>query len=184
MPTIDFSPGMASGISTRMLRLGENLSSTNNVAVSGLTIGSGIGNGAAGAMGLLLLMKGTRPLPTDQTTIDALAADVLVRFVSNSSPVGGDFQTTQQGPNPAIISTSYKNAEASGVATWFWWVVAQGQSGAPSYSTSLPLHQQIIGSVGTTGSGADLEIPNTTITASEAYRVMNLRLQFPTSWIY
>jgi len=173
---------MANGISTRMLRLGENLSSTNNVAVAGLTIASAIGYSGTGAMGLLLLMKGTRPLPTDQITIDARAADILVRFVSNTVPVGGDFQTTQQGPNPAIISTSYKNAEASGVATWFWWVVAQGQSSLPSYSTSLPLHHQIIGSVDTTG--ADLEIPNTTITVGEAYRVMNLRLQFPTSWMY
>jgi hypothetical protein len=44
------------------------------------------------------------------------------------------------------------------------------------------LVHQMIGTVGMTGSGADLEINNTTVVSGTVYRISNLRINFPTTF--
>lgn len=188
LPTIEMSAGFAAGLPARVIMLGDQSSSGQNdaraVALAGLLTSSYWGFGTGGSVGYLYLMQGAVPVSFPATLSDR-AADILVGFASYTSavPSGGNFITTNQSVNPAVISTEYKAASASGTCTWFWWVVNTASSGGVP-NTSLPPTQQIIGTVGATGSGSDLEIPSVTITAGEQYRVLNLRLQFPTSWTY
>lgn len=131
------------------------------------------------------IMKGT--MPSDFSTLtgySARSADVLVAFKSTTGQATFS-TTTQQGVNPSIITTINVNASAGGTATWFWWMarpIAQN-SGSPS-NPSNSIVQQIIGSVGSVGSGADLEMANTTIVSGNPYRIRNLKIQFPSSWTY
>jgi hypothetical protein len=85
--------------------------------------------------------------------------------------------------NPAVISTQYVAASASGTATWFWWIVPPTLGSGNRDTAATPIHQ-IIGTVGATGTGSDLELVSTTITAGEQYRILNLRILFPTTWTY
>ena len=42
----------------------------------------------------------------------------------------------------------------------------------------------MIGTIGTSGSGADFIMSSTTISTSFQYRVVNLQLSIPTPWTY
>lgn len=186
MPFIEMSSGFAANISTRMIRLGDvgvdQL--TGSIATGGLL--TRIGGGQSNApLGILTLMKGVQPTAGSfLTSYSQRSADILCIFNSYNTLMSSsnNFQTTNQSTNPANISTEYVAASATGICTWFWLAVVQASFG-PIVTSATP-YQQIIGSVGTTGSGADLIIPTTTITSGEQYRVLNLRLQFPTSWTY
>lgn len=80
--------------------------------------------------------------------------------------------------NPVIVNTEYVTSEMPGTATWFL-LFGRQQLGSSFTDSIVPL---IMGTVGQSGSGADLQIPDTTIAAAQAYRIVDLRLQFPTSW--
>ena len=180
MAVIDLSAGWVTNMMPRMFKLG----STTQVvtpAVLGLLNGA-YGYSGAG-IGTICLMKGTPPAsPSSQTTVNARNADVLCRFQAGTQ-APGDFITAQVNVNPAIISTQYVAAIASGTSTWFWWyVVPTLGSGLPDNTATL--QHQIVGTVGITGSGSDLEMASVAITSGEMYRIVNLRLQFPTTWSY
>jgi hypothetical protein len=120
-------------------------------------------------------MKGT--VPTDFSTLTSLSsrsADTLVTF---SGP-NNDFSVSQSNVNPAVISTVYANATATGTVTWFWFVTKLWWS-----QTAVLIHQ-VIGTVGLTGSGADLEMGATSIVTGQPYRVLNLRILFPSTWTF
>jgi hypothetical protein len=175
MATIDLSAGFMSGLPGRVFRYGENTTTNNLTSTSGLLM---IGQQTYGApQAYITLMKGTAP--TDFSTLTSFAArsaDVLATFaVSNA-----DFSPSQIGVNPSIISTVYSNATASGTATWFWWTVR------PSYSFDNPnsIVHQLIGTVGVTGSGADLEMGSTSIVIGNPYRILNIRISFPSTWTF
>lgn len=147
----------------------------------------GLLNGASGysntAVGVIYLMKGSIPTSfTGLTTPNARLTDVLCRFQVGQN-VPGDFITSQVSVNPAVISTQYVSAVASGVTTWFWWVVGTTDN-SNSIGPAGGIYHQAYGSIGTSGSGADLEMPTVNITAGELYRIRNLRLQFPSTWTY
>lgn len=187
MPTIEMSSGFSAGLPARIIRLGESGSGMNNSAISGLLSNSGTVSSVSNANGYIFLMSNTVPV-SFPTNYSARSADVLVRFAVNSvnTNTGGNFQTSNQTTNPATISTEYVTASGTGVCTWFWWLsvppASSGINQAPS--ASIAPFQQIIGTVGILGSGADLEIPTVNITAGEQYRIRNLRLQFPVTWAY
>lgn len=188
MPTIEMSPGMASGISERMLTLGDIAAVYSNIAGSGLLVAGSVGMGTNGMCSYLYLMKGA--VPTDfPATVGDRFADVLCAFAVNadSGANGGHFSITNQSVNPCIITTRYVAATQTGEATWFWLLSVRADDSGVAYAPprlNVAPAQQIIGTVGETGSGADLIIGDTNLTQGKEYRILNLRLQFPTSWTY
>jgi hypothetical protein len=73
-----------------------------------------------------------------------------------------------------VLSTFAAAASASGTATWFF---AKGTS-----SPALP--RIMAGTVGLTGSGADLELDDVNIVQGKTYGISNLRFQMPTVFEY
>jgi hypothetical protein len=47
-----------------------------------------------------------------------------------------------------------------------------------------PAYQGMIGTVGLTGSGADLEIADVNIVSGNQYKIVDLKIQFPSVWTY
>lgn len=193
MATIELSAGWVSAMMPRLFRLTDAVITSvpppSNAGGAGLLAQSG-GVSSGYSIGQILLMKGAVPTSSTLFTVSSRSSDILVRFTNGTSGGSADFNPSQVTVNPAIISTAYSAATGSGTATWFLWVSQQTNSSANggngvtgAVDTALPYHQ-IIGTVGLTGSGADLEMVSTAITAGETYRIMNLRLQFPTSWTY
>lgn len=182
MAIIDLSAGFMAGLPQRILRLGETIgtyiepyNTSLRMSLAGLVSnGQDQSSGYPGAV--LTLMKGA--VPTDFSTLQnytSRSTDVLVSFGGLSN----HFSPSQSNVNPAIISTVYVDAVASGTATWFWLVTKSLYD--PSVVNTL-IHQTI-GTVGVTGSGADLEMGSTSIVSGSPYRVLNLRIQFPSIWV-
>lgn len=182
MPTIELSAAFMSGLPARVIRNTE-LNLTSNVGMlPGFTSAP-----ASGSMhvGLLKIMKGTIASLASLTLGSSRIADLLIRFNTAGNLAGytpSDFTLTDQSVNPALITTTLKNASASGVASWFWWHVQNtaGTSGLwdPSINYSL------VGTIGGIGSGSDLEIPDTSIVSGTAYRIVAMKLQFASTWTY
>lgn len=178
MATIDMSPAFGTAYATRMVGYPTGIIGTTPATrplFNGYT-----GDNFAPNTGGIKIMKGI--VPTDFSTLllsTTRASDVLVNFLTGfydaSIPgIRDNLTPSSTASNPIIISTNYISATSSGLGTWFW--VQQFDS--------TNLLQQIIGTVGTVGSGADLEIPDTNIVSGNAYRILNLRLQFPTTWTF
>jgi hypothetical protein len=193
MATIEFSDPLMAGLPERIIRLLGTQPQTQDVAQTGLlaTRNSGGNLFSGGAIAELLILKGTVPVDFSGLTVrTSRDADRLITFMrEHDQPAAvnipsnsiNDFSPSVTSTNPAVISTIYKPAALSGVATWFWWQVIVG-NGAGAWSTAM-VHQ-VIGTVGLVGSGADLEINDTNVVLGEPYRVLNLRIQFPSSWTY
>lgn len=153
MATIEISTALANRIATGMLGLG----------VAGLSYGTTpiLNNTSA-----LYLCSGTRPVATPTTS--ELSTYNLVRWFANTS----SFSPTSLSGTTAIINTNANAATATGVATWFCLCV--------NYSGTI--YSAVTGNVGVTGSGADLEISNTTITTGSQYRISQFILTIPTTY--
>ncbi len=126
----------------------------------------------------ILIYKGT--IPTDLSTLTtwtARSSDLLINFYNTTSST---FSTTiVASTNPIVVSSTLVAASASGTATWFRLLNA----GPATYSGQEVVHQ-IVGTVGTSGSGADLEMSTTNIVSGSNYRIQNLRISFPSTWTY
>lgn len=175
MPTIEFSDAWAQGFGLRMLRVGDpSVPATLDVCgyLPYLSIGAVL------PQGLLAIMKGS--VPSDFSTLTSYSArdaDALVVF--NQSDSSTPF-STPAASNPILLRTpSGATASASGTATWFWMLNYNQIAG-----TNQPIFQQIIGTVGTPGSGADLEILSTTVVSGQTYRIDSLKFQFPKIYTY
>ena len=77
------------------------------------------------------------------------------------------------------INTDFVAASISGAATWFCLFHVDHNS-----FTTGNIGNFITGDVGITGSGADIEIPDTNLTSGELYRILGWKLKFPSSWEY
>ena len=183
MASLELSAGIMSGLPTRVIFPSTSAMSSNTqysiyYNVAPLLPYNFYDNFSSGTtIGYISIYSGS--VPTDFSTLtlpSSRSADVLLTFVSGINQI---FQyTVNVTSNPAVINTAYTTASASGTATWFRWYTAY----AGTAPTSVV--QQIIGTVGATGSGADLEIPTTALVSGTAYRIQNLRIQFPSSWSY
>jgi hypothetical protein len=128
-------------------------------------------------------MKGT--VPTDfsaLTNYTVRSTDILVEWREiatgySSTSIHEIYPYVQRTTNPIVIGTASVGAVASGTATWFWGL-------AFIANASAGIYQQFIGTIGTLGSGSDLEISNTSIVSGNQYRINNLRWQLPTSYTY
>ena len=124
----------------------------------------------------IYIMKGTAPTSFSALTSYSAGptSDILCYFNSST-----DFSSVSTADNKFVMSTSNKVATASGTATWFW-AIGPAEYNTFSFGAGItstaPLCQQFIGSVGATGSGADLEITSTSLTSGQAYRITGLTI--------
>lgn len=191
---LEMSPDLAAVIPGRMLNVHFNRAADQSGAwaygspnLTGILNGGSNGNlGPYAEVSYLHLMQGT--VPTDLTTLTSVSSrstDILATFTTMDGTTNpeGDFLPTQTTINPAVIETHFKSALASGTVTWFWLVTASCTNDA--YGIQLdPIIHQIVGTVGATGSGMDLELPDTNIITGQQYRIVNFKIQFPTSWTF
>lgn len=172
MPIIEFSDAWAQGFGSRVFRVND-LNTTAAINVCGYLARDSV---SGNANGRLVILKGTPPSDfTTLTSYSVRSSDALVVFYANNNVF-----STPTSTNPlSIITPSGVTASASGTATWFW---------VNAYDTALgptaPIRQQIIGTVGNPGSGADLEISSTTIVSGQGYRINAFRIAFPSVFTY
>lgn len=184
MPTIEFSAEAANGSNFAAYK---NFWNYNGGPASGGVTGTG-GSGLVDGFSFLtgdstnanriIICKGVKPtsIPALYTSI---TPDVLVTFEPNthySNAVGNITQGLTGTTFWTEVKTTFANASASGAATWFGIVNYQSSS-----STMVNL---ITGTVGTTGSGADMVISDTNIVSGLPYRVLQLRFEMSTIWTY
>lgn len=120
------------------------------------------------------IMKGTPPTDfTGLTTFAARSSDELILFEPAS-----DWTTPTYSNSAWNLNTALVTATASGTATWFWLVCCPLQNAA----STATIQQQIIGTVGVAGSGADLTITDTAIISGNDYRITSLVIQFSNTY--
>jgi hypothetical protein len=120
--------------------------------------------------GTIKMMKGT--VPTDfsgLTSASSRSSDVLW-----SDTIAGNEGILLNGV--WTLSTAYQFATQSGTAAWFWLSNWGGDGNATG--------SQIVGTIGATGSGANLTLDSTTILSGAWYRVYNLKFTIPTTYTY
>ena len=186
MGFIRMSPGFIPTVTTYFLMLGQSGSSTPAPITSrGLLCSHAQSAGEIG--GRLAIFKGTVPTDfTGLTSFNAKAADLLITYDATfwtSSTGINQFTGSQDNVNPMVITTPYVNALASGTATWFWWFTTP-LSASNVWNNAIVPYNQIVGTVGITGSGADLTLPSVALVAASPYRIFNYRLQIPTEWTF
>ena len=83
----------------------------------------------------------------------------------------GEYWTMNFNHNVPVVATG------TGTATWFW-MYADGTTNSTGGTPRLMAR----GSVGATGSGADLEIANTSITNGSTYLITSLKFLIPLNY--
>lgn len=175
MPTIELSPALYTAAMPRIWRLGDITPSITNYAESGiLPLGGAIDSGHVFSQ--IYLHSGTMPTTWVANPITTYNLNRMIAWDCGthfSATVGAVTVSTT-----TTINTLYKAAALSGTATWFM-IVSRNKGDA----IGTP-YQEIIGTVGLTGSGADLELADANIVAGRAYKISNLRITLPGSWTY
>lgn len=140
-------------------------SPTGNTLISVIRIYSGTRQSAW--MGTTTSVDANKLVEWKTSTADYTSAVGPVTYtVTGTSPL----TTTTQ------IITSLNAATASGTASWFLLGVVN--------NSTTTLYQQITGTVGVPGSGADLIMSTTTIVSGELYKVADLTLTFSSVFTY
>lgn len=159
MATIEFSTSQIAAI----------LSST-----FGTSGGRGLTNQNASYTSSLRIMKGTKPTDFSGMTNGATsyASDVLIDFKNDGTSTNDALTPSTATNNVFTLNTEIRTAAATGTATWFWWVMY-------SSATTTTILNQVMGTVGLIGSGADIEIPNVNILAGNPYRISGVKWYVP-----
>lgn len=198
MATLEFSStfNTAAGSGMNALFIGPttnntvtNMASTPTATSLMPTFNNTTGNGLM----YFHIMQGSVPSDPDTlTSFSARSADVLITWqragVSGGAAgmingnTSNQFSLSSETTSPMTLTTSFQAASANGTATWFWWAT-RAASGTNGAATDVVYHS-IIGTVGTLGSGADLEIGNPVITSGKLYRMINFKIQLPTLVTY
>lgn len=147
---------------------------------------------------ILRIYKGAKPSIASLTNLSSYDSNLLISFsipafsATNVASSGMRFlqngtNAANEGYSPDINSTktydgfsmilgicpTYTAATANGVATWFWF--------GRNYSlTNLSDIAFVTGDIGSFGSGADLELHNTTIVSGDFYRSAGFKFEIPT----
>lgn len=187
MAKIEFSPVFAAGLPQRLLNLNNSTISGTSPSGVGLLNAPSYNNGEFLYKIYLHLFKGTkltssqmvssRNLSTTGTPFKlSILNDTLVKFANNtdSSSNSGNFKNSVINNDVVAINTEFVSAITSGTATWF----------CLYNDINNTIGNFITGDVGITGSGADIEIPDTNLTSGELYRILGWKLKFPSSWEY
>jgi hypothetical protein len=150
--------------------------STNGILTSGSSTSASIISGSGtSSVSLLLIYKGTAatfPALTDRST---RASDLLITF---TIPTSSQYQNLgYSGTNLQYVigkCQTVTTASASGTAAWF--ILCR------SGTTSMTDKGAMIGTVGTLGSGADLEIANVDIVSGQSYQSTGMLISLPQGW--
>lgn len=104
------------------------------------------------------------------------SSDVLITFNIPGLSAGYNVVGAVGTAHRVLIGKHLANqtASASGVATWFML--------SRNLGTSLTNVGALIGTVGLSGSGADLEIPDTSIVSGANYQSAGFFVNVPTNW--
>lgn len=148
------------------------------VGLAGTVIGYARGGSLKDTLkdGVLELYSGSQPASPD----DAVVGTKLIRItVAQGAWAAGAFDNGLEFEDDPLDGEMEKNAEvwsglglATGIASWFRFKA--NPADGDGVSTVLP---RIDGSVGI--SGADINMPNTTITVGNAYTVDSFKLTLP-----
>lgn len=140
-------------------------------ATTTASIYSVFGNNTAGTS-YLEIYQGEVPTFPSFTDASTRAADLLIRFpltaTTTTTQLVGNQWRQQVGRH--LVDTA---ATGSGIATWFL--------ARKANTTSLTTSGGVIGTVGITGGGADLEVPNTAIVLGQNYQCAGFTLSWPIS---
>jgi hypothetical protein len=166
MATVEISSDLANA-------LARALYNNTGFSYDGTTLAMVQYFGYMGGNSGIAIMKGTPPTSfSGLTTYNARSADTLLFYSCEPNWGGGATFTNSQ----FILTTPFVAATQSGTATWFWGLTTSSPPGTGT------IRQQMIGTVGATGSGADLEISNTNIVSGTTYQITNLKIKLPTTW--
>lgn len=144
--------------------------------VTGITVTNT--NGLGSSSGTLRIYKGTIiDINNVNSTIGSRSSDLLLSFsVGQPSSSNGsylDSGTTSARRRQLYGNTSTETAASgSGIASWFAYLVNLGTS------------VLFIGTVGPTGSSADLQIGTTEIVAGELYTSLGFLIDFPSTYYF
>lgn len=170
MPTVEFSSAMMSSVMDTFY----SINGFPNVDIYGDTFGSRIAifpaNGFYRANCYIGIYGGVRPT-TRASSITTHSGSLLVAFSAPSafsSTVGPVTRAMVDTTHTLQIITNFVTATSTGTATWF----AINQF----VQTNNAMNHFITGTVGTTGSGADLIISDTNIVSGQQYKIANLTL--------
>lgn len=185
MPVVEISAGAWTNFANRITNF-TGVSPVSGAAISTAYKGLPIltSNGVS-ATSVIRIYSGARQ-STWMTTTTGADAGLLVQFVStiDYSSVVGPVTSTVTGTSPLTtttqIITGLKAATATGTASWF----LLGSVNNPSSIPGTTLYQQITGTVGVPGSGADLIMDTTTVVSGELYKVADLTLTFSSVFTY
>jgi hypothetical protein len=157
---------------------------TNVVSASSsaaLIYGGGTGNptyitcATIGAT-LLNIYKGTIATFPAFTTTTSRTADLLMTMSLGSPAVAYNTGTSSNSirVQVGISNVPGATASASGLATWF--LLNNSVTGTV---TDLTGRSAIIGTIGTIGSGADMEVYDTNIVSGNSYKSLGFWINFP-----
>lgn len=128
-------------------------------------------SGFADSVTRLGIFKGSVPSFPSFTNVSTRAADLLILFPLPSDV--NSYETFSDSSNFRLrlgIKGSPQAASAAGTATWFILQYA---------NDDLSVCGAMIGTVGNSGSGADLEVPSTAITVGPLYTSSGIYINFP-----
>lgn len=194
MPTISFSQDFIQTSSTTNNLIGRvlsfNAAGAENSAITGMLTYQTPDSfpNLTGSFGAIYVMKGSVPTSNSfPANFDARSSDVLISFQMGTAAQGESGRMQEFSPtlttyylNPAVISTNFVTASATGTASWFWFVNRNNDR----YGATAGLNQQIIGTVGGVNSGADLEIASTSIVSGQMVRLINLMFTLPITFTF
>lgn len=128
-----------------------------------------------GNTGNLRIMTGNKPQSVNNLSNSNPPAGTAIIAQILSLSDSGYFNPTvaRWYSDPTSISTIFIECVGSGVATWFWICVMNTINGGTVW-------HNIIGDVGLIGSGSDMEVAETFITAGQFCRIVSLKLKLPT----
>ena len=182
MSALELSPTMVGQFTQRVFAIGGQYdvdpagsSSVTNAYRTGMLATAYAFNYLSDVGSGISIMSGTKPSDVNSiTSWAATSPNMLVTFGSRYSLLPG----TIFSGNSVTLNSTYVAATQSGTATWFLgWTRNTENNNAFDQ-----IVQAFIGTIGVTGSGADFEIPNTTVTAGIPYKLSNFVINFPTVW--
>jgi hypothetical protein len=169
-----FMYGQGAGVNSNLI---FSSASGTWTAASGLTYGNVLAGGAAG-QNALYIYKGSPPTSFSSfTDTSQRASDLLITFLSAALTTavtdGGNVNNVSRRFTICKQPTAVA-ATGTGTATWFLT--------CNIWDTSLTNKSAIMGTVGGTGSGADLIFSNPNITAGTSYTSLGFNINFPYEW--
>jgi hypothetical protein len=130
---------------------------------------------SASVTGQLQVYKGVVPTFATLTDLSSRASDLLITFLISGSACWFNAGVVNNNRRLVLgIQGTPTSAAASGDATWF--ILYHGGG------TTLTDRSAMIGTVGTAGSGADLELGDSAIVAGVKYTSTGVYFNFPISW--